>query len=37
MKQLVFKEPYPKQRDFLLSRTRYTAYGEAAARATLHE
>ena len=29
MKQLVFKEPYPKQRDFLLSRTRYTAYGGA--------
>jgi len=36
MKQLVFKEPYPKQRDFLLSRTRYTAYGGARGGGKSH-
>ena len=29
MNRLTFSSPYPKQKDFLLSRTRYIAYGGA--------
>ena len=29
MNRLTFSSPYPKQKDFLLSRARYIAYGGA--------
>ncbi len=36
MKKLSFREPYPKQRTFLLSRARYTAYGGARGGGKSH-
>ena len=38
MKQLILKKPYPKQKEFMKSRKRYTAYGGArgGGKARLH-
>ncbi len=36
MKEIKFKAPYPKQRQFLLSRARYTAYGGARGGGKSH-